>query len=128
MESREALSRLADLQRSLEERTASLDGSPAAVLALGPAVLDFAASEEHAFLPLLGLLDPAVRAELAGEHESLAQDLELLGWLVDSTPESTDAAVLAEALTRRIRQHIARDGRLLAQAQRLDRAARDPRK
>jgi hypothetical protein len=128
MESREALSRLADLQRSLEARTASLDGSPAAVLALGPAVLDFATNEEHAFLPLLELLDPAVRAELGGEHESLAQDLELLGWLVDTTPESTDAAVLAEALTRRIRQHIARDGRLLAQAQRLEAAGRDSRK
>ena len=128
MESREALSRLADLQRSLEARMVSLDGSPAAVLALGPAVLDFAASEEYAFLPLLELLDPAVRAELAGEHDSLAQDLELLGWLVETTPESTDAAVLAEALTRRIRQHIARDGRLLAQAHRLDAAGRDPRR
>lgn len=125
MKSREALSRLADLQRSLEARTETLDGSPAAVLELGPAVLDFAATEEHAFLPLLGLLDPVVRAELADEHASLSQDLELLRWIVETTPESTDAAVLAEALTTRVRRHIARDGRLLAQAQRIGAAGRD---
>jgi hypothetical protein len=128
MEPSDALSRLADLQRSLEARTQALDGSPESVLDIGPVVLDFAATEEQAFLPLLELLEPAVRAELDGEHESLLQDLDLLRWLVDTTPESTDVAVLAEALTSRLRRHIARDGRLLAQAQRLERAGRDRKK
>lgn len=128
MESGDALSRLAGLQRSLEVRTGTLDGSAAAVLDIGPALLDFAAAEQRAFLPLLGLLDPLVRAELDDEHEALSRDLDLLKWLVESTPESTDAAVLAEALTARIRRHIARDGRLLAQAQRLERVGRDQQK
>jgi hypothetical protein len=125
MEPADTLERLRALQRSLEDRTSALDGSAAAVLDIGPSVLEFAASEELAFLPLLELLDPAVRTELAREHDSLTEDLALLRWLAATTPDSTDVSVLAQALTGRIRNHIARDGRLLTQASRLS-APGDP--
>ena len=65
---------------------------------------------------LTTLLDPAVHAELAREHEEFAEDLQLLRWLLDTTPESPDVAVLTASLVRRMRQHTERDGRLLARA------------
>ena len=113
------LTRLIALQRSLESRTAALADSATEVLQAGEAVLEFAAHEEAAFFPLLPLLDPAARAELGEEHGNLAADLQLLRWLVATTPDSPDVAALAAALARRIREHIARDGRLLSQALRL---------
>ena len=45
---------------------------------VGRDVLAFATAEERLFFPLLPLLDPAARAELGGEHEQLAGDLQLL--------------------------------------------------
>lgn len=113
------LQRLMDLQRILEERTSGLAASASDVLEVGTAVLEFAEREETAFFPLLPLLDPAARAELGGEHEQLGEDLQLLEWLVSTTPDSPDVGTLAEAIARRIRSHIARDGRLLAQAARM---------
>jgi hypothetical protein len=89
------------------------------VLAFGAEVLAFVASEQPALFPLLPLLDPAARAELELEHARLAEDLELLTSLVDTAADSADAGELAAALARRMRAHIARDGRLLAQAARL---------
>ncbi len=114
-----ALNRLLDLQRALEARTLAVEPSAAAVLEVGRAVLEFASSEEEAFFPLLPLLDPAVRSELGEEHEQLAEDLQLLQWLVSTTPDSPDVASLAGALARRMHTHVARDGRLLAHAVRL---------
>jgi hypothetical protein len=113
------IQRLMRLQETLAERTSGLGVSPAEVLEVGAAVLEFAEREESAFFPLLPLLDPAARAELGGEHEQLAEDLQLLEWLISTTPDSPDVGTLAEAIARRMRSHIARDGRLLAQAARL---------
>jgi hypothetical protein len=113
------LRRLTALQRELEARTRTLGTDAKDVLETGRAVLTFAEREEAAVFPLLPLLDPAARAELADEHQLLASDLQLLQWLRDTTPESPDVEALAEALARRMRNHIARDGRLLAQAMRL---------
>lgn len=115
------LERLMTLQRTLEERTSGLSASAADVLQVGAEVLAFAEREESAFFPLLPLLDPAARAELGGEHEQLGEDLQLLDWLVKTTPDSPDIPTLAEAVARRMRAHIARDGRLLAQAARMAR-------
>lgn len=111
--------RLMDFQRILEERTSDLGASASGVLEVGAVVLEFAEREEAAFFPLLPLLDPAARAELGGEHEQLGEDLQLLEWLVSTTPDSPDVGTLAEAIARRMRSHIARDGRLLAQAARM---------
>ena len=113
------LQRLRDLQRILEERTSGLGASVSDVLDMGAAVLEFAEREEGAFFPLLPLLDPAALAELGGEHVQLREDLQLLEWLVSTTPDSPDVGTLAEAIVRRMRGHIARDGRLLAQAARM---------
>lgn len=113
------IQRLMRLQEMLAERTSGLGVSPAEVLEVGAAVLEFAEREESAFFPLLPLLDPAARAELGGEHVQLAEDLQLLEWLISTTPDSPDVATLAEAIARRMRSHIARDGRLLAQAARM---------
>ncbi len=115
----DALSRLLELQRALEARTIAVEPSAASVLEVGRAVLEFAGSEEEAFVALLPLLDPAVRSELGDEHEQLAEDLQLLQWLVSTTPDSPDVAALAGALARRMHAHVARDGRLLAHAVRL---------
>lgn len=113
------LQRLMDLQRILEERASGLRASASDVLEVGAAVLEFAKREEAAFFPLLPLLDPAALAELGGEHEHLGEDLQLLEWLVSTTPDSPDVGTLAEAIVRRMRSHIARDGRLLARAERM---------
>ena len=113
------LQRLMDLQQILEERTSGLEASTSDVLEVGAAVLEFAEREEAAFFPLLPLLDPAALAELGGEHVQLRENLQLLEWLVSTTPDSPDVGTLAEAIVRRMRGHIARDGRLLAQAARM---------
>lgn len=113
------LTRLMNAQRELADRMMRLGAEAGDVLKAGAQVLEFAAREESAFFPLLPLLDPAVRAELGGDHEQLAEDLQLLEWLVATTPDSPDVATLADALARRMRTHIERDGRLLAQAARM---------
>jgi hypothetical protein len=113
------IERLMDLQRTLEARTSGLGASADDVLKVGAAVLEFAEREEAVFFPLLPLLDPAAKADLGGEHEQVAEDLQLLDWLVKTTPASPDVAILADAIARRMREHIARDGRLLAQAARM---------
>ena len=79
-------------------------------------MLSFAEREDEAFSGLAPLLDPAAHAELASEHRQIADDLELLDWLLRTTPASPDIAVLAASLIERMRQHISRDGRLLSRA------------
>ena len=73
----------------------------------------FALCEHEVLADVLKLLDPAVRAELAAEHQQLAEDLSLLEWLLRTTPDSPDVSVLSMSLARRMRQHLERDQRLL---------------
>ena len=106
-------------QRSLLERLNALGPVAGEVLELGTEVLRFAELEEQAFFPLLPLLDPIARAELAHEHFEIGEDLKLLEWLIATTPDSPDVEILAAAVLRRARAHVERDGRLLLQASRL---------
>ena len=110
------LSELLAEQRELEGRIHELQASPSDTLAVGEALLAFAAREDEAFSTLAPLLDPAAHAELAAEHQQFAEDLELLDWLHRTTPGSPDVSMLTTSLIRRMRQHIDRDGRLLARA------------
>ena len=106
-------------QRLLLERLDALGADVGEVLALGTEVLRFAEHEERAFFPLLPLLDPIARAELAHEHDDIGEDLKLLEWLIATTPDSPDVEILAAAVLRRMRQHVERDGRLLTRAAKL---------
>ena len=108
-----------DLQMYIE----SLLASPRETLAAGEALLAFAKHEDAAFSALTPLLDPAVSAELCAEHEQIADDLDLLDWLLRTAPDSPDLPVLTTSLVRRMRRHIDRDGRLLARAAGLTRRA-----
>lgn len=103
-------------QRELEMRIHDLHASPRETLVVGESLLTFAAREDEAFSALTPLLDPVVRAELAADHQRIAEDLELLDWLLQTTPTSADVSVLTASLVRRMRQHICRDGRLLSRA------------
>ena len=103
-------------QRTLDGVLRALPADPRQVLLAGEAVLQFAGHEEQALAAVSPLLDPAVHAELAREHEEFGEDLELLRWLLETTPDSPDVAVLTASLVRRMRQHVERDGRLLARA------------
>lgn len=106
-------------QRSLLERLNTVAPVAGDVLELGTEVLRFAELEEQAFFPLLPLLDPIARAELGHEHDEISEDLQLLEWLIATTPDSPDVEILAAAVLRRARAHVERDGRLLLQASRL---------
>lgn len=121
------LAALLDEQRDLEGRIHELQTSPAETLAVGGALLAFAAREDEAFSALAPLLDPAVHAEMTAEHEQFAEDLDLLEWLLRTTPASPDVPVLTASLIRRMRQHIDRDGRLLARAAALHSRASESR-
>jgi Hemerythrin HHE cation binding domain len=116
----EELEALMAQQRALLDRLNSLDSAPGQLLELGTEVLRFAEHEERAFFPLLPLLDPIARAELAHEHDEIGEDLKLLEWLLTTTPDSPDVEILARAVVRKIRAHVERDGRLLLRASRLD--------
>lgn len=94
----------------------SLQGSATDILEAGRTLLAFARKEDQALAALAALMEPAVIDELRAEHDEISHDLELLGWIVSTTPESPDAAALAESLARRMHQHVSRDGRLLARA------------
>lgn len=114
-----ALGKLLESHRDIEERIRAIAASPEDVLSVGQDVLAFASREDEAFSSLTTLIDPDVRAELAAEHRRLAEDLELLEWLMRTSPDSPDVGVLADALVRRMREHLHRDGRLLARAIRM---------
>ncbi|HJR60577.1 MAG TPA: hypothetical protein VJ813_14295 [Vicinamibacterales bacterium] len=103
-------------QRELEERVHRLEPCAEAALMIGYYVLAFAAREDEAFAALAPLLDPAARQELAADHHQIAEDLALLEWLLSNGTDSPDIAVLTSSLIRRMRQHVDRDGRLLARA------------
>ena len=111
-----ALAALLEAQRALEVEIQALPADPSGTLVAGEALLQFARQEEEALGALATLLDPVVQTALVREHEEFAEDLELLRWLLDRTPDSPDVAVLSLSLVRRMREHIERDGRLLARA------------
>ncbi|HVH55457.1 MAG TPA: hypothetical protein VM791_04350 [Vicinamibacterales bacterium] len=113
--------------RELHSHIEGLLASPRETLAAGEALLAFAKHEDAAFAALTPLLDPAVQAELSAEHQQIADDLELLRWLLRTTPDSPDLSVLTTSLVRRMRRHIDRDGRLLARAAGLGQRANDVR-
>jgi hypothetical protein len=113
--------------RELHSHIEGLLASPRETLAAGEALLAFAKHEDAAFAALTPLLDPAVQAELSAEHQQIAEDLELLRWLLRTTPDSPDLSVLTTSLVRRMRRHIDRDGRLLARAAGLGQRANDVR-
>lgn len=110
------LAALLQEQRALQERIQNLEWSAEDALVVGDALLAFAARESEAFSGLALLLDPAAQQELLTDHQQIAEDLALLDWLVRTTPDSPDVAVLTTSLVQRMRQHIGRDGRLLARA------------
>ena len=94
----------------------ALNGCAVDVLDAGQTLLAFARHEDQAMAALAHLMEPAVVEELRIEHAEISHDLELLGWIVATSPESPDAAALAESLARRMHKHVSRDGRLLARA------------
>ena len=119
MTTRADLERLIDRQQSLRARLEALHPSAQEILQVGAEVLEFAEREEDAFFPLLPLLDPIARAELAHEHDEMREDLQLLEWLLSTSPDSPDIDILAAAVVDRMRKHVERDGRLLLRASRL---------
>jgi len=113
--------RLADLAEQV--RPDDVD----AVLVLGAAVLLHGLLEPAHLGPVLGLVDPTVEAEMALDHQRLADDLGFLEELAGTEPGSADIAVLAGAILERLRLHLRRDqGALYAPLARL-RAAEEPR-
>ena len=94
----------------------ALNGCAADVLEAGQRLLAFARHEDQAMAALAQLMEPSVLNDLRTEHEEISHDLELLGWIVSTSPESPDASALAESLARRMHKHVSRDGRLLARA------------
>jgi hypothetical protein len=110
------LAELLEEHRCLEDRMSALQGSVADVLAAGETLLTFARQEDEALAALATLMEPAVINELRAEHEEISHDLDLLGWIASTTPDSPDASALAESLARRMHKHVSRDGRLLARA------------
>lgn len=115
---RQLLERLAvahdGLRRRIEWLAAS--PSPAAVLDIGAAVVFHGVLEEHWLHASDTLLEPATVTQLAIEHARLADDLDLLGSLYDSHPDSPDLGPLADALLTRLRAHITRDDRVFYQS------------
>lgn len=108
-----ALARAAEAHARLARRVVTAPSEPAAVLALGSAVVFHGAIERLWLLPEHPLLDPAVVAQLEEEHARLAADLELMETLWMSDARSGDLTALAGALLERLRAHVARDQRLL---------------
>jgi hypothetical protein len=111
-----ALAAWSRAQRALEERLHNRCMCPEDALVAGRALLAFADYEDEAFSGLATLLDPAARQDFVTEHHQIAEDLTLLESLLHTTPDSPDVAELTASLLRRMRQHLDRDGRLLATA------------
>lgn len=109
-----AFARLACVHRLLAGLAAGDACSrPDTVLALGTAVLFHGILEEGWLLELNPLVDPAVVVDIGLQHQHLAEDLELLESLLTAEPASPDLEPFAQALLARLREHIARDERLL---------------
>ncbi len=112
----ERLARIAGAHHRLAERAGALDAaSPPAVLDLGAAVLFHGELERQWLFARHPLLDPAVIEQLTAEHDQLALDLETFDSLWHADPESHDVPALSGSLLSRLRDHIARDERVLYQ-------------
>lgn len=104
--------RVAEQHRALIDLAATTTPTDVpAVRILGAAVLLHGLLEPACLAPILRLVDPTVRQQLAEEHEQLNADLSLLGELHRS--DDADAPVLASALHERLRRHLDRDERTL---------------
>lgn len=107
------VSRVTRAHLRLARRVAEARPTPADVLDLGTAVILHGALERRWLLALRPMLDKAAVAQLDEEHERLEDDLELLESILDTTPDSPDVSPLCAALLERLREHVARDERLL---------------
>src|SRR5687768_5586032 len=92
--SRSTLAALLAEQRSIEEQVHDRRLCAEQTLRVGHALLDFARREDQAFSTVAAWLDPAVQQDLAVEHRQLADDLQLLESLMQTTPDSPDVLVL----------------------------------
>jgi hypothetical protein len=100
-----------DHLRRLAEET---DGDQVqAILALATAVMLHGALEPAHLGGVLRFVDPAVLAELANDHSSLAEDIVCLRELRADDPGSADARLLSGAIRRRVLSHLKRDARVL---------------
>jgi hypothetical protein len=120
-EDRALVTRVARAHVRLARRLAEARPRPADVLDLGTAVILHGALERRWLLALRPMLDKAAIAQFDQEHERLDDDLDLLESIVEANPDSPDVASLCTALLERLREHVARDERVLY---RLARSAR----
>jgi hypothetical protein len=111
-------SRLASLRDEHRRLTRLIDApaGPGDAVVVGRALLAFAGHEDAMLSRLALVIDPDAQSELTAEHRQIADDLELLEWLLQNVPESPDVDVLSASLLRRMQTHIERDGRLLSRA------------
>lgn len=107
------VSRVTRAHVRLARRLAQARPRPADVLDLGTAVILHGALERRWLLALRPMLDQAAIAQLDQEHERLDDDLELLESILDASPDSPDVGPLCAALLERLREHVARDERVL---------------
>ncbi len=107
------VSRVTRAHVRLARRLAEARPSPADVLDLGTAVVLHGALERRWLLSRRPMLDKAAIAQLDQEHERLDDDLELLESILDASPDSPDIGPLCAALLERLREHVARDERVL---------------
>ena len=112
-EDRALVTRVARAHVRLARRLAAAPPNPADVLDLGTAVVLHGALERRWLLSLRPMLDKAAIAQLDEEHERLEDDLDLLESIVEANPDSPDVASLCTALLERLRDHVARDERVL---------------
>lgn len=112
-EERALVSRVNRAHERLVRRLAEARPRPADVLNLGTAVVLHGALERRWLLDLRPVLDRAVVAQLDDEHERLADDLELLESILNANADSPDVGPLCSALLERLREHTARDERVL---------------
>jgi hypothetical protein len=97
--------------RELAEETG--DDQVQAIITLAAAVLLHGALEPAHLGGILRFVDPAVFAELANEHASLAEDIVCLRELRADDPASEDARLLSAAIRRRVVANLERDERVL---------------
>ncbi len=97
----------------LARRLAEARPEPREVLGLGTAVVLHGALERRVLLAQSPVLDQAAVAQLDEEHARLEEDLELLESILEASPDSPDVGPLCGALLERLREHVARDDRVL---------------
>lgn len=108
------LEEVARLHRQLQLRAGATSADNIdAVLTLGTAVLLHASLETGHLATVLRWVDPSVRQRLGDEHAALGKDLAYLEELNGSGLESPDLPIVADALLRRLRQHLEFDERTL---------------